>query len=453
MIKFTLVSILFAVGYIINTYFTNFLMARYMMVLAICLFISQLFAFKKGVISLRVACHSFVSVCWMIVFILALVSGGIHSFVLPWLTLIPIVGLLLLGFRAAWGWGLVGFLSVILFSLINEKNYLPPHLIMEQNALLIASLLIGLQLIILILTYIFDRQQHLLVSKIESNNQELYITQQQIAEQRDLVALHNQRLKEAQEIIESQNLELLNRNEGLEAEIEKRTRELMDYNQQLEQFAFIASHNLRAPIARILGLGNLLKVSNEPADEIPIKQSLINAAIELDHIVKDINTILRIRKNNETIFEDLDIKKEVEMILSSLSKDIESTDAVIEIKIENDKIRTVRPYFNSIVYNLLSNAIKYRKLNEKPDIVLKIAREENYTCIMVRDNGLGFEPDVIKDKLFTLYSRFHDHVEGKGIGLYLIKTQAEILNGYVEVESQEGVGSEFRVFIKTEQLR
>jgi light-regulated signal transduction histidine kinase (bacteriophytochrome) len=321
---------------------------------------------------------------------------------------------------------------------------------MRQNTLLIASLLIGLQFIILILTLIFDRQQQLLVSKIESNNQDLTSTQQKIAEQRDLVALQNQRLKEAQDIIETQNIELLSKNEGLEAEIEKRTRELMDYNQQLEQFAFIASHNLRAPIARILGLGNLLKVSNEPADEIPIKQNLINAAIELDHIVKDINMILKIRKNNEAIFEELEVQRELDMILSSLSKDVENTQAVITINIACDKIRTVRPYFNSIVYNLLSNAIKYRKLNERPTIEFTVTPKDNFACIMVKDNGLGFESNSVKDKLFTLYSRFHDHVEGKGIGLYLIKTQAEILNGYVEVESQEGVGSVFRVFIKTE---
>ena len=88
-----------------------------------------------------------------------------------------------------------------------------------------------------------------------------------------MVELQNEALKEARKIIEEQNTELKQKNEGLEIEIEKRTKELVEYNHQLEQFAFVSSHNLRSPIARILVLGNLLEITNLPEDEIMIKQN------------------------------------------------------------------------------------------------------------------------------------------------------------------------------------
>jgi signal transduction histidine kinase len=71
-------------------------------------------------------------------------------------------------------------------------------------------------------------------------------------------------------------------------------------------------------------------------------------------------------------------------------------------------------------------------------------------CLEVRDNGLGMDLSLYKEKIFTLYSRFHSHVEGKGMGLYLVKTQANSLGGKIEVESQTGIGTTFKVYIKNQ---
>ncbi|MFM8912658.1 MAG: ATP-binding protein, partial [Flammeovirgaceae bacterium] len=66
----------------------------------------------------------------------------------------------------------------------------------------------------------------------------------------------------------------------------------------------------------------------------------------------------------------------------------------------------------------------------------------------VKDNGMGIDLNRHRQKLFTLYSRFHDHVDGKGLGLYMVKTQIEALGGKIEVESQVNSGTTFRVYIK-----
>jgi hypothetical protein len=166
-IKFSLISIGFAIGYFISSYFTGFVMARYLMVVSTVLFLIQLFGFKFQLFSLRVTSHSFVFICWLIVLVLSVASGGIHSFVLPWLSLIPILGLVLLSKKATWLWGALGFITVVVFTQVDASLFIPTKLLMTRNNFLAASLHIGLQFIILTLTYIFDRQQNALIEKIE----------------------------------------------------------------------------------------------------------------------------------------------------------------------------------------------------------------------------------------------------------------------------------------------
>lgn len=461
-IKFIIISILFAIGYWVNTFFTGFIVSRYLMAFSAFFFTLQLLAYKWGT-TLRLTSHLFVFVCWLIVFILSLFSGGMQSYVLSWLALIPIMGLILLGSRAAWLWGSIGFLTVLFFYNINTNVILPSHLITPTTTLLVASLQIGLQFIILTLTYIFDEHQIELINKIERQNQvlttakeevaaqneELTQSQEEISSQRDLVELQNEALKEARRIIEEQNSELKQKNEGLEIEIEKRTKELVEYNHQLEQFAFVSSHNLRSPIARILGLGNLLEITHLPEDEIVIKQNLIVSARELDRVVKDLNTILEIRKNNTSAVAEIDLSEEFNLIQLNLDKEISETNTNIKADFTNARIiRTVRPYLDSILMNLISNALKYRHPDRPPVITIRSEMRDNFLCLRVTDNGIGIDLNQYRQKLFTMYSRFHTHVEGKGLGLYLVKTQCEALGGKIEVTSQVGEGTTFTVFIK-----
>jgi signal transduction histidine kinase len=102
-------------------------------------------------------------------------------------------------------------------------------------------------------------------------------------------------------------------------------------------------------------------------------------------------------------------------------------------------------YLHSIFYNLLSNAIKYRNPGRLLLVCVRSHQENGYVCITFSDNGLGIDLDRHQESLFGLYKRFHLHVEGKGLGLHLVKTQVEALNGSVAVESQEGKGSTFTV--------
>lgn len=463
LLTFILISLTFAIGYFILSFFNGFLMARYVMSIVSVMFIAQLFAYKFGWCPLRFTTHVFVCTCWLVVVVLSLASYGIHSYVLPWVSLIPLMALVLLNDRAAWLWSGVGILSVLIFAIVEPELLMPTGLLMHSNTLLTASLHIGLLLLVLSLTYIFDRQQTLLVQKIEFQNHELQKskeeisarnhalvqTQVEISTQRDKVSEQNEQLQTAREIIETQHQILIQKNEGLELEIQQRTKELVEYNQQLEQFAFISSHNLRAPIARILGLGNLLSMSINSEDKQVIQKELVQAAIQLDRVVKDLNMILDVGKGNEKMIMELDVRKELELILLNHEKEITESQAQIALNVDRvPTLCTSKPYFDSIFTNLVSNAIKYRKPGVPPRIRIEATRNDEYAIFTIRDNGLGINLNTSGKKLFSLYSRFHDGIEGKGLGLFMVRTQLHAMGGKVDVESEPGVGTVFKVSIK-----
>jgi anti-sigma regulatory factor (Ser/Thr protein kinase) len=106
----------------------------------------------------------------------------------------------------------------------------------------------------------------------------------------------------------------------------------------------------------------------------------------------------------------------------------------------------IRPMVQSILYNLLSNAIKYRSPARDQKIEVRTSSPTPDQIIFeIQDNGLGIDLISQKENLFKLYKRFHHHVAGKGMGLYLVKSQMEIMNGRIEVESEPDKGTLFRL--------
>ena len=96
----------------------------------------------------------------------------------------------------------------------------------------------------------------------------------------------------------------------------------------------------------------------------------------------------------------------------------------------------------------MSNAIKYRSDKRKLQITISTQRENHGVVLKISDNGMGIDLDNYGQKLFGLYQRFHDHVGGKGMGLYLVKTQVEALGGSISVESKVDHGTTFTITFK-----
>jgi PAS domain S-box-containing protein len=224
--------------------------------------------------------------------------------------------------------------------------------------------------------------------------------------------------------------------------------DLLRKNQYLEQFAFITSHNLRAPVANMLGLASLYNL-DDPAD--PTNRSLIDhftlSAQRLDGIIQDLSDLLAVRKRQEER-QRVELAEVTDNARQSLSSQLERSGAQLRIDFSvAPVVYSVKTYVQSMLLNLLSNALKYRAPERPPVIAITSGQRDGYVVVSVADNGLGIDLARHGNRLFGLYKRFHAHTEGKGLGLHLVKTQAEALGGKVEVESRLGEGSTFRVYL------
>jgi signal transduction histidine kinase len=240
----------------------------------------------------------------------------------------------------------------------------------------------------------------------------------------------------------------------LKAQVDKRTQELVTsnielvkQNIQLEQYGYIIAHNLKGPVSRIIGLTNLVTLDYDPKRDVEIITQLHKSAEELDTVIHDLNVILDIKKGLQNANEEVDLTDRVEKIKNALHDKIAETQAVIDYDFSTvNTLYSIPAYIDSILYNLISNGIKYRAANRHPHITIRSTLEHNKLILNIQDNGSGIDLEKQKNKIFNLYQRFHQHIEGKGMGLFLVKTQVEALNGKIDIESEIDKGTTFKIY-------
>lgn len=223
-----------------------------------------------------------------------------------------------------------------------------------------------------------------------------------------------------------------------ELERSKVTLDLLQRNRDLEQFTFIVSHNLRAPLANILGISNVL--STEVLDGNESKEfmnGLYISANALDNVLKDLNTILQVKRDINDKKEYVNFSKLVDEISYSIANLIEKNHvSIVQNFSSTKKIFSIRAYIYSIFYNLIINSIKYRQPNLTPVIEIASEYKNDKTILTFKDNGLGIDLKSNSSKVFGLYNRFHRHVEGKGMGMFMTKSQVEALGGNISIEGE-----------------
>ncbi|MES2732185.1 MAG: PAS domain S-box protein [Bacteroidota bacterium] len=244
---------------------------------------------------------------------------------------------------------------------------------------------------------------------------------------------------------ERQNLEMLN---SMKEELSRKNEELSRINVDLDTFVYTASHDLRAPINTLQGLMAMFTrkldgVLDEGDDKL---LGLIDISItKLLGVIHDLSEISKIQKDLESEKESVDIRELLIDIQSDLTPIIIESGVQITADFQVDSVLYARKNVRTILYNLLSNAIKYRSRTRPAQVHLATRIEHNNLVLSVSDNGLGLSP-IQLSKLFSLFKRFHNHTEGSGIGLYMIKRIVENNGGRIEVDSVEGQGTTFTVY-------
>ncbi|MBN8569724.1 MAG: hypothetical protein J0M18_08835 [Ignavibacteria bacterium] len=230
------------------------------------------------------------------------------------------------------------------------------------------------------------------------------------------------------------------------AEIEKQKLmdDLIKRNEALEQFTYIVSHNLRAPVANILGLSQA--VQDNAMDEesrMLMTTHLHKAAESLDNVLKDLNHILNTNmavnlKKDIVYFERLH-----DHIKLDLKEQIKNEGVEFKIDFEEAPvIKIVYTYLHNILLNLVTNSIKFRS-EKTPLIKMQTYKDDRFIYLEYEDNGIGVDLDKFGHKIFGLYKVFHPEKKGKGMGLFMVKTQMDNLNGEITLSSKVGKGTKF----------
>jgi signal transduction histidine kinase len=267
---------------------------------------------------------------------------------------------------------------------------------------------------------------------------ELYRKNHQLlAQEQKLLAVNN----ELEERVEQRTEELLRKN----LELEGKNVELKKINSDLDNFVYAASHDLKGPMANLEGLINLLsrKVKGKITDEDTQLFSLINhSIIKFNRTLKDLTEITKVQKDLEEEREPVAFEQVVTDIKSDLTKMIAESAAVIEEQYQAAEVMYASKNVRSILYNLLTNGIKYCSPERPPRITVKTYFEGDEVVLTVADNGLGISAEQLP-KLFGMFKRLHTHVDGSGIGLYIVKRIIENNGGRITVESELDRGTAF----------
>jgi PAS domain S-box-containing protein len=223
-------------------------------------------------------------------------------------------------------------------------------------------------------------------------------------------------------------------------------------SEELNEFAHIASHNLRAPVANLIGLLDHYDHEN-PADSTNkvILDKFSKTVDKLNLTLEDMHQVLRVRAKEPMEFNIINLDDTVESVKHQLSEIIRTTKFQIQTNFEVESIKYEKSHLANLFLNLISNAIKYRRKEVDPIIQIHASLSNNFIKLVFKDNGLGIDLNKYGKNLFGMYKRFHSNTEGKGLGLYLVKKQLTSQGSSISVESKPNNGCCFTVFLVNKQ--
>lgn len=250
-------------------------------------------------------------------------------------------------------------------------------------------------------------------------------------------------------------------------EINQINLELKSMNENLENFAYVASHDLNEPLRKIRTFGDLVR--SELENENYSKENIVshiermqNASLRMQQLIKDLLSYSRVSRDFNAM-NSIDLNAVIDTVLNDLEVRINETDAKINIGDLPKDIKVDEIQMRQLFQNLISNALKFRKTDVKPEIKItsekievkdvpyKEAQQlssEYYWKIDVEDNGIGFDQQYA-DKIFAVFQRLHGRsvYEGTGIGLSICKKICENHKGFISATSSDSKGARFSIYL------
>lgn len=231
-------------------------------------------------------------------------------------------------------------------------------------------------------------------------------------------------------------------------ELKKTQSKLSRINAEHDTFIYSVSHDLSAPLSNMEIMIHLLKDSVDPkkAEDVELFSFVKQSIVKLREIISELSDINKIANENFGL-ESISVPDLFQEIETSIKEILLASNATIYTDFKETNITFAKKNLRSVIVNLLANAVKYHSPERDPVIHVKTYEANGCTVLSVSDNGMGINASKLGE-IFSQFKRAHDHVEGSGVGLYLVKKMVNNADGDIEVESEEGVGSTFKVYFK-----
>jgi PAS domain S-box-containing protein len=231
-----------------------------------------------------------------------------------------------------------------------------------------------------------------------------------------------------------------------ELELNKSFSLVNEQNKRLLNFSYIVSHNLRSHTSNIISILNFLEKEDSPTERNELMQHLKRVSRSLNDTLFNLNEVVSIRNNINLIIEPLNLLEYIHQALRVIDEQIILKKLIVENSVPKDVMVNYNPaYLESILLNFISNAVKYSSSDRQPKIEFSIFEEKGNLGLEIKDNGIGIDLKKNADKLFGMYKTFNNNPDARGIGLFITKNQIDAMGGKVEVESELGKGTSFKI--------
>ncbi len=222
-------------------------------------------------------------------------------------------------------------------------------------------------------------------------------------------------------------------------------------NERAIEFGHIINHHVGSQVANLEGLIQLMELINSPEEKMEYFSHLRTTVVNLLEITRIVSTVLHLQNHTQVERTTVEVEKLLDQVISEFWHELLVNPISIDLKIpKNLQILTVTPYLESVLKELITNSIQFRKPDQELKITISAHRHESSTKLIIRDNGIGIDLDLHKDRMFKLFNTLDPYSTRKGAGLYMTRVRVTALGGTIKVKSTPNKGTSFSIELPDE---